>query len=135
MRAVFSRKEPKIEAKEFCVEKVIMLPAGEYESFTNHLMHKHDFIRENVDFMYEKDGVRHCAFSNRRGHGGRCSGGERRVILRQILCLCAIGKRHFGTGAGSEGNTDAVHDKGKRTGRAGRNGTFLKVCFSENDFN
>ena len=46
MRAVFSRKEPKIEAKEFCVEKVIMLPAGEYESFTNHLMHKHDFIRE-----------------------------------------------------------------------------------------
>ena len=60
MRAVFSRKEPKIEAKEFCVEKVIMLPAGEYESFTNHLMHRHDFIRENVDFMYEKDGVRHC---------------------------------------------------------------------------
>ena len=60
MRAVFSRKELKIEAKEFCVEKVIMLPAGEYESFTNHLMHKHDFIRENVDFMYEKDGVRHC---------------------------------------------------------------------------
>ena len=57
MRAVFSRKEPKIEAKEFCVEKVIMLPAGEYESFTNHLMHKHDFIRENVDFMYEKDGI------------------------------------------------------------------------------
>ena len=53
MRAVFSRKEPKIEAKEFCVEKVIMLPAGEYESFTNHLMHRHDF-------MYEKDGVRHC---------------------------------------------------------------------------
>ena len=37
-----------------------MLPAGEYESFTNHLMHRHDFIRENVDFMYEKDGVRHC---------------------------------------------------------------------------
>ena len=31
-----------------------------YESFTNHLMHKHDFIRENLDFMYEKDGVRHC---------------------------------------------------------------------------
>ena len=60
MRAVFSRKEPKIEAKEFCVEKVIMLPAGEYESFTNHLMHRHDFIMENLDFMYEKDGVRHC---------------------------------------------------------------------------
>ena len=56
MRAVFSRKEPKIEAKEFCVEKVIMLPAGE-----------HDFIRENVDFMYEKDGVRHCLLVTREG--------------------------------------------------------------------
>ena len=36
MRAVFFRKEPEIEANEFCVEKVIVLPAGEYESFTKH---------------------------------------------------------------------------------------------------
>ena len=60
MRAVFFRKEPEIEANEFCVEKVIVLPANEYESFTKHLMHKHDFIRENVDLMCEKDGVWHC---------------------------------------------------------------------------
>ncbi len=39
MRAVFSRKEPKIEAKDLCGKKVIMLPAGEYESFTNPSMH------------------------------------------------------------------------------------------------
>lgn len=50
MRAVFYRKEPEIEANEFCVEKVIVLPAGEYESFTKHLMHDYDFIRDNVDF-------------------------------------------------------------------------------------
>ena len=135
MRAVFSRKEPKIEAKEFCVEKVIMLPAGEYESFTNHLMHRHDFIRENVDFMYEKDGVRHCLLVTGEGMEEGVLVESEGSSYGQILCLCAIGKRHFGTGAGSEGNTDAVHDKGKRTGRAGRNGAFLRVCFSENDFN
>lgn len=48
------RKEPEIEANEFCVEKVIVLPAGEYESFTKHLMHDYDFIRDNVDLMCEK---------------------------------------------------------------------------------
>ena len=57
MRAVFYRKEPEIEANEFCVEKVIVLPAGEYESFTKHLMHDYGFIRDNVDLMCEKDGV------------------------------------------------------------------------------
>ncbi len=60
MRAVFFRKEPEIEANEFCVEKVIVLPAHEYESFTKHLMHDYDFIRDNVDLMCEKDGVWHC---------------------------------------------------------------------------
>lgn len=60
MRAVFFRKEPEIEANEFCVEKVIVLPANEYESFTKHLMHDYDFIRDNVDLMCEKDGVWHC---------------------------------------------------------------------------
>ena len=56
MRAVFFRKEPEIEAKEFCVEKVIVLPTPEYESFIKHLMHDYDFIRDNVDLMCEKDG-------------------------------------------------------------------------------
>lgn len=60
MRAVFFRKEPEIEANEFRVEKVIVLPANEYESFTKHLMHDYDFIRDNVDLMCEKDGVWHC---------------------------------------------------------------------------
>ena len=135
MRAVFSRKEPKIEAKEFCVEKVIMLPAGEYESFTNHLMHRHDFIRENVDFMYEKDGVRHCLLVTGEGMEEGVLVESEGSSYARYFAFCAIGKRHFGTGAGSEGNTDAVHDKGKRTGRAGRNDAFLRVCFSENDFN
>ena len=60
MRAVFFRKEPEIEANEFCVEKVITLSAEEYESFTKHLIHDYDFIRDNVDLMCEKDGVWHC---------------------------------------------------------------------------
>ena len=60
MRAVFFRKESEIEANEFCVEKVIKLPAHEYEAFTQHLMHDYDFIRDNVDLMCEKDGVWHC---------------------------------------------------------------------------
>ena len=60
MRAVFFRKESEIEANEFCVEKVIKLPAHEYEAFTQHLIHDYDFIRDNVDLMCEKDGVWHC---------------------------------------------------------------------------
>lgn len=60
MRAVFCRKEPEIKAKEFCVEKVIILPAKEYTVFTQHLLHDYDFIRENADLMCEKDGVWHC---------------------------------------------------------------------------
>lgn len=58
MRAVFYRKEPEIEANEFCVEKVIVLPAGEYESFTKHLMHDYDFIRDmNLENSMRQDAV------------------------------------------------------------------------------
>lgn len=60
MRAVFWRKEPEVRADEFCVEKVIVLPAEKYEAFTQNLLHDYDFIRENVDLMYERDGVWHC---------------------------------------------------------------------------
>ena len=60
MRAVFMRKEPEIDTKEFQVEKVITLPSEQYAYFTQHLMKEHDFIKENVDLMYEKDGVWHC---------------------------------------------------------------------------
>lgn len=60
MKAVFFRKEPEVKANEFCVEKVITLPAKEYEAFTRNLLHDYDFIRDNVDLMCEKDGVWHC---------------------------------------------------------------------------
>ena len=51
---------PEIDTKEFQVEKVITLPSEQYAYFTQHLMKEHDFIKENVDLMYEKDGVWHC---------------------------------------------------------------------------
>lgn len=60
MRAVFLRKEPEVTASEFCVEKIITLPAKEYAAFTQNLLHDYDFIREHVDLMREKDGVWHC---------------------------------------------------------------------------
>ena len=60
MRAVFLRKEPEVLASEFCVEKVITLPAEEYAAFTQNLLRNYDFIREHADLMREKDGVWHC---------------------------------------------------------------------------
>ena len=47
MRAVFLRKEPEVTANEFCVEKIITLPAKEYAAFSQNLLHDYDFIREN----------------------------------------------------------------------------------------
>ena len=46
MRAVFMRKEPEIDTKEFQVEKVITLPSEQYAYFTQHLMKEHDFIKD-----------------------------------------------------------------------------------------
>lgn len=60
MRAIFYRKEPEIEAKEFTVTKVVTLPKEEYAAFTRNLLHEYDFIKENVDLMGEKDGVWQC---------------------------------------------------------------------------
>ena len=60
MRAVFLRKEPEVLASEFCVEKVITLPAEKYTAFSQNLLRDHDFIREHADLMREKDGVWHC---------------------------------------------------------------------------
>jgi len=60
VRAVFLRKEPEVTASEFCVEKVITLPAEEYAAFTQNLLRNYDFIREHADLMCEKDGVWHC---------------------------------------------------------------------------
>ncbi len=47
MRAVFMRKEPEIDTKEFQVEKVITLPSEQYAYFTQHLMKEHDFIKDD----------------------------------------------------------------------------------------
>ena len=60
MRAVFLRKEPEVTANEFCVEKVITLPADEYAEFSQNLLRSYDFIREHKELMCETDGVWHC---------------------------------------------------------------------------
>ena len=67
MRAVFVRKEPEITANEFCVKKIITLPAEEYADFTQNLMRNHDFIKDHVDLMYERDGLWHCLLVTGQG--------------------------------------------------------------------
>lgn len=120
MRAVFYRKEPEIEANEFCVEKVIVLPAGEYESFTKHLMHDYDFIRDNVDLMCEKDGVWHCLLVTGEGTEDGVLVESEGSSYARILCLCAIGKGDHGTASGNAGNTDCRNEYGNVGGE--RNG-------------
>ena len=60
MRAVFIKKETKVYADEFQVAKIISLPLEQYVEFTNHLYRDYDFIEENIDLMYVRDGVRQC---------------------------------------------------------------------------
>ena len=60
MRAVFLRKENEIEADEFEIEKVIVLPKKYYEFFTENLMDVYDFIIDNCELMCKEKGVRHC---------------------------------------------------------------------------
>ncbi len=60
MRAIFTRKEPYITASEFVVEKVVTLPKEQYLHFADNLMDRQDFIEENMDLMYEEDGIWHC---------------------------------------------------------------------------
>lgn len=60
MKAEFRRKEPETNASECVVEKMIVLPEQEYQHFASHLMKDYDFIRENIDLMYEQDDVWHC---------------------------------------------------------------------------
>ncbi|MGL5254235.1 MAG: DUF6329 domain-containing protein [Brevinema sp.] len=59
-RAVFSRKETEIPAREFVVEKIITLPQEAYQYFCKNLMKEYDFIRENVNLMECKENVYHC---------------------------------------------------------------------------
>lgn len=60
MRAVFGRKEPKVYADEFQVQKIINLPLEQYIDFSNHLYLEHDFIKDNIGLMGVKDGVFQC---------------------------------------------------------------------------
>lgn len=59
-RAVFMRKENRVAASEFVVEKIVELPQKEYEFFTANLMNDYSFIRENKESMYQKQDIWHC---------------------------------------------------------------------------
>ena len=68
MKAIFFRKEPSFEdAVECKVEKVITLSDAEYRYFAGHLLKEYDFIRDNVDLMYEESGVWHCILVTTKG--------------------------------------------------------------------
>lgn len=59
-RAVFMRKDNKVSASEFVVEKIVELPQKEYEFFTTNLMNDYSFIKENKELMYLKQNIWHC---------------------------------------------------------------------------
>lgn len=54
------RKDTQIEVSPCVVEKTIELGADEYRAFSQNLLDHYDFISENNDCMYERDGVLHC---------------------------------------------------------------------------
>lgn len=59
-RAVFMRKDNKISASEFVVEKIVELPQREYEFFTANMMNDYSFIKENKELMYLEQNIWHC---------------------------------------------------------------------------
>lgn len=54
------RKDTQIETSPCVVEKTIELSADEYKTFSQNLMDEYDFISENSDYMYQRDGILHC---------------------------------------------------------------------------
>ena len=60
INAVFQRKGTDIETEPCIVENVIELSESEYDYFSHNLLKNFDFIAENKDQMYYKDGVNHC---------------------------------------------------------------------------
>ena len=55
------RKDTEVEAVPCTVEKSVTLSAEEFAHFSQNLMNDYDFIRENIDRMYQnEDGVNHC---------------------------------------------------------------------------
>lgn len=60
-KAVFRRKDPKIEAVDCVVDKVIRLPGAEYDSFSHNLLREWDFIRDNpIETVVDAQGRHHC---------------------------------------------------------------------------
>lgn len=55
------RKDTEVEAVPCTVEKSVTLSAEEFAHFSQNLMNHYDFIRENIDRMYQdENGVNHC---------------------------------------------------------------------------
>lgn len=57
----FRRKDTEVDVVPCTVEKLVTLSAEEFVHFSQNLMNDYDFIRENIDRMYQdEDGVNHC---------------------------------------------------------------------------
>ena len=55
------RKDTEVEAVPCMVETSVTLSAEEFACFSQNLMNDYDFIRENIDRMYQdENGVNHC---------------------------------------------------------------------------
>ncbi len=60
-KAIFMRKEPRVEATDCVVDKVIRLSGAQYDSFSRNLMRDWDFIRDNpIDTVVDAQGRHHC---------------------------------------------------------------------------
>lgn len=60
IRAEFNQKTCEIYTKECEIEKVIKLSQKEYQSFAQNMLQYFDFMKENENIMYVKDGIWHC---------------------------------------------------------------------------
>ena len=55
------RKDTEVDVVPCTVEKLVTLSAEEFVHFSQNLMNDYDFIRENIDRMYQdENGVNHC---------------------------------------------------------------------------
>ena len=55
------RKDTEVDVVPCTVEKLVTLSAEEFAHFSQNLMNHYDFIRENIDRMYQdENGVNHC---------------------------------------------------------------------------
>lgn len=55
------RKDNEVDVVPCTVEKSVTLSAEEFAHFSQNLMNDYDFIRENIDRMYQdENGVNHC---------------------------------------------------------------------------